>query len=69
MEKHRVLIVDEKGTYARKLNSLDSNNYIFIHYEDWESAISELQENPPIYDAIIIDGNVKNNADEEAMPI
>ncbi|MCF6171499.1 MAG: hypothetical protein L3J66_11030 [Bacteroidales bacterium] len=65
MEKHRVLIVDENDIYEKKLENHASNNYDFTHYEDWESAISELQDNPNIYDAIIIDGNVKPDADTE----
>ncbi len=69
MEKHRVLIVDKDETYASKLNNQASNNYVFIHYEDWESAGSELQENPENYDAIIIDRNLKFNADEESEDI
>ena len=66
MEKHRVLIVDENYVFEKELKKHSPNIYDFIHYEDWESAISELQENPEKYDAIIIDAIVKLDEDEKS---
>ncbi len=69
MEKHKVIILDENINYATKLINRESNIYDFIHYEDWESAGSELQGNPENYDAILIDRNVKFNDVEDSGDI
>ena len=65
MKKHRVLIVDEDGTYVNELNSQASDNYVFEKYEDWETASSELHDNSNNYDVIIFDAIVKLDADEK----
>ena len=67
MEKpYKVLFVDDDIRYASPLvDSAFKHNLELIYFENWEEAISNLDDNFSDYQAVIIDGKGKKTKDSQ----
>jgi hypothetical protein len=64
---HKVLIVDDDFGYVQGQNDLAYQKGInLVHIDNWEDAKLELEANPDLYKAVIIDGRGKLKSESKS---
>ena len=65
---YTILLVDDDRIYSQTLveSAFDDYTIGIVHYEDWESALTQLKGNPDKFQAIILDAKGKLTQDDSS---
>jgi hypothetical protein len=65
---YTILLVDDDRIYSQSVveSAFDEYAICIVHYEDWESALTQLKGNPDKFHAIILDAKGKLTQDDSS---